>query len=295
MNLLLSLTLLLASLASEGDQGENFQDCLIGCVQMQPQVFPLVHRVLLWDQRAECKYQCMRQDTKQRRHQGLRTLQYYGKWPFVRVLGMQEPLSVVSSVLNAVAHWRGFFAFYAGVHWRQRNLLHILFLYLNTVCWGLSALFHTRDTWLTERLDYFGAAALVIYGTYMAVATVFPWTTRQRVRMAIAFVAFYLYHVTRLSIHFDYGYNMRILVCFGLVFNLTWIVGYLGKRLHDPLAWKVPTAMLLAGAFELYDFAPIGDFLDAHALWHVLTIPLGYLWWKVFRHTLDVHKAPFPV
>lgn len=32
--------------------------------------------------------------------------QFYGKWPFVRFFGIQEPASVFFSFLNLVAHWR---------------------------------------------------------------------------------------------------------------------------------------------------------------------------------------------
>lgn len=32
--------------------------------------------------------------------------QFYGKWPFVRFFGIQEPASVFFSLLNLIAHWR---------------------------------------------------------------------------------------------------------------------------------------------------------------------------------------------
>ena len=32
-------------------------------------------------------------------------------------------------------------------------------------------------------------------------------------------------------------------------------------------------------SFELLDFAPIFRLLDAHAMWHLSTIPLGMAWW----------------
>lgn len=31
--------------------------------------------------------------------------QFYGKWPFERFLGMQEPASVVFSIVNFLSHW----------------------------------------------------------------------------------------------------------------------------------------------------------------------------------------------
>ena len=40
---------------------------------------------------------------------GLPIKQYYGKWPFVRVYGIQEIASTIFSILNALAHGYGIF------------------------------------------------------------------------------------------------------------------------------------------------------------------------------------------
>lgn len=32
--------------------------------------------------------------------------QFHGKWPFIRLFGIQEPASVFFSFLNLFAHWR---------------------------------------------------------------------------------------------------------------------------------------------------------------------------------------------
>ena len=37
-----------------------------------------------------------------------------------------------------------------------------------------------------------------------------------------------------------------------------------------------------SAAFELLDFPPILGLLDAHALWHASTAPLGHLLWVYF-------------
>jgi hypothetical protein len=34
--------------------------------------------------------------------------QYYGKWPFIRFLGMQEPAAVLFSIGNLVMHFQAF-------------------------------------------------------------------------------------------------------------------------------------------------------------------------------------------
>lgn len=34
-----------------------------------------------------------------------------------------------------------------------------------------------------------------------------------------------------------------------------------------------------AMSLELLDFPPLGRILDAHALWHAATVPIGVLWY----------------
>jgi hypothetical protein len=46
---------------------------------------------------------------------GVRTQQYYGKWPFRRFAGMQEPASVAFSVANLLMH-------VLGVDWLRRGM-----------------------------------------------------------------------------------------------------------------------------------------------------------------------------
>lgn len=47
--------------------------------------------------------------------------------------------------------------------------------------------------------------------------------------------------------------------------------------------WVVVFIGGLAMLLEIYDFPPIYGYLDAHALWHAMTIPLTYIWWSFIR------------
>ena len=38
--------------------------------------------------------------------------------------------------------------------------------------------------------------------------------------------------------------------------------------------------MMCAMSLELLDFPPIGRILDAHALWHAATVPIGEMWYN---------------
>lgn len=71
--------------------------------------------MLQWSWEDNCRYDCMQRIVQQRLDRGLPVLQYHGKWPFVRVAGIQEPASVLFSLLNLGAYVVGFPAFWAAI------------------------------------------------------------------------------------------------------------------------------------------------------------------------------------
>ena len=139
---------------------------------------PLHLRLLLWTCPSECDYSCQRSVTVSRlaRDPPESIEQFHGKWPFRRVLGVQEPFSVMFSLANLYAHVLGLAALNREVprtyplHWYYR-----LFGYMGLVCWFWSAVFHTRDFMFTERMDYFAAGANVMYGFFLAPVKVWRW------------------------------------------------------------------------------------------------------------------------
>lgn len=72
------------------------QYCLSFCAVMH-NVFATLYR---------CMWYC------EDRYGDIATFQYFGKWPFIRVFGMQEVASVLFSILNLCAHVYGFFCVY---------------------------------------------------------------------------------------------------------------------------------------------------------------------------------------
>jgi hypothetical protein len=42
-------------------------------------------------------------------------------------------------------------------------------------------------------------------------------------------------------------------------------------------------AFAAASMLELFDFPPIWGILDAHSLWHLATVPLGFQWYEFWR------------
>jgi len=86
------------------------------------------------------------------------TVLFYLKWPFVRVLGVQEPASALFSFLNVLTHGVG-----GLMLWRRsppNAPLLPFWLFFSAVCMNgffWSILFHTRDFPFTELMDYASA------------------------------------------------------------------------------------------------------------------------------------------
>jgi hypothetical protein len=166
---------------------------------------------------------------------------------------------------------------------------------------------HT-DTPLTEKLDYFSAALVILYALYMTVVRLFhlyPGTpafpsrpgrrTLFHAWRAIA-VAVYVGHVSYLGLatRFDYTYNVIFNIMLGLVHHVLWLLFALpgspplARYAAMPGSYRpghVSTAALTvalttaATTLELFDFPPWARVLDAHALWHLATAPLAVLWY----------------
>lgn len=81
--------------------------CHLDAVKFKEHIKPdLVNDILLWTCHDECIYHCMWRTTNAFVSRDWPVPQFYGKWPFKRFLGIQEPASVFFSFLNLLAHWR---------------------------------------------------------------------------------------------------------------------------------------------------------------------------------------------
>jgi len=212
-------------------------------------------------------------------------VQYHGKWPFWRFMGMQEPFSVLFSLMNFLAHLWGYEQVKQCIPPRYPLRKYYLILsYLGFASWTFSMIFHTRDFDLTEKLDYFAAGASVLYGLYYTPIKVFRIDKRTRVKAAllrlwtITCVLLFIAHVSYLTLwRWDYTYNMAANVAVGIVQNLMWtyfsIVSY--SKIKKPwAAWPglIVAWIILAMSLELLDFPPWYGMVDAHSLWHLGTV-----------------------
>eukprot|EP00741_Cyanophora_paradoxa_P004907 tig00000849_g4761.t1 len=261
-----------------------------------PAELPFALKLLRWTCDENCAYECMHAVTEIRLERNETVLQYYGKWPFVRVWGIQEPASVLFSLANLAVH-----AYF--YRWFRRkapsNLpfrrVFMLSAAANVNAWLWSAVFHCRDTPLTEKLDYFSAGLVVLGGLYAALLRIHnAWNCPRLI--GYTFVLLYIAHVSYLSFgRFDYGYNMAASVAVGALHTLAWVVFV--ARTRRPHAWMLVVALLglhAAIALELGDFPPVWLLLDAHSLWHAATPLLAVLWYRFLqadaRFELELHS-----
>lgn len=143
-----------------------------------------INGILLWSCHDECVYRCMWRTTNAFVAREWSVPQFYGKWPFKRFFGIQEPASVLFSFLNLIVHWKmlrkfrddvrsdspmyyvwhvfcAVRAFIRSHHPHDSFEFHLRF----QICingWMCSIIFHTRDFPLTELLDYGFAYSMVL-------------------------------------------------------------------------------------------------------------------------------------
>lgn len=325
--------------ASLGDDLEEFQLCVEHCLilacgrtDLYPDMTPTKYHNLLkdekvdplfdksplslhlkllgWDCESNCDYQCQRLITKERERKGLEIYQFHGKWPFIRVFGIQELFSTIFSIGNFIPNFWGFQLIWKHYNFESKkgsvefaNLYwaYTLVSIVSMCAWFFSTVFHLKDTWDRERLDYFFAGMTVLTGFNAVCVRFFKLykvenDSKRRI-LAITCIIMYVTHVSRLLIDWSYTYNMQANVIVGLSQNILWVylaisqfkqvsnnkVSLMENIKNPEINWTLsPIALVLTVifgmSFELFDFSPIFELLDAHAIWHFVTI-WPTVWW----------------
>jgi hypothetical protein len=206
---------------------------------------------------------------------------------------MQEPFSVLFSLFNFLAHDYGLSQLRESIpkNYPLRKY-YVLFGYFGLASWIFSMIFHTRDFGVTEKLDYFGAGASVLYGLYYTPIRIFQLYKTDDPRKpsllrlwTFLCITLYILHVSYLSFwSWDYTYNMAANVACGIVQNLLWswfsIVEYQRvNRLWAAAPGLIVAWIILAMSLELFDFPPWWGMIDAHSLWHLGTVLPTVLWY----------------
>jgi hypothetical protein len=161
--------------------------------------------------------------------------------------------------------------------------LWVCYALVNINAWLWSSVFHCRDTWLTERLDYFSADLVVVVGLGVAAARTLHLTSRRQLAALAALLGCaLLQHVHYMAaVKFDYGYNMSLCIALGLATAAAWLV-WAARSRHPGRGtlYRFMAAVHAAMLLEVLDFPPLLWLFDAHALWHAATVPLTYLWYR---------------
>ncbi|XP_068665645.1 uncharacterized protein [Aristolochia californica] len=267
---------------------------------------PLYRQWKQWDCKSDCQFQCMLEREKEREKLGHRPVKYHGKWPFKRVFGIQEPVSVALSALNLAMQFHGWLSFFVLLYYKlplqpdNRNTYYeytgLCLIYgllaMNSSFW--SSVFHCRDIDLTEKLDY--ASAVILLGFSLTLSILRAFNVRDeaaRVMVTAPFIAFVTTHVLYLNVYkLDYGLNMKVCVAMGVTQLLIWGI-WAGVTRHPSRfkLWVVVFGGAAAMLLEIYDFPPYEGYVDAHALWHATTIPLTYLWWSFIRDDAEFRTS----
>jgi hypothetical protein len=221
--------------------------------------------------------------------------QFFGKWPFIRVYGIQEPASALASILNFLANVYMIRVMRKSVYVQTpfKNMWSLFGLIsLNT--WVCSTIFHTRDTPITEKMDYFSAFAFVLFQFncfFVRACKLGKDSSLDKKRVLMYFInfasiAYFFYHVYYLGfVKFDYGYNMNVNIAFGALNSVCWICWSLDKYFNSNLnyVWRCGFSVALFDLLmilEVMDFSPILWYVDSHALWHFTTAVIPFLWYK---------------
>ncbi|CDS04990.1 hypothetical protein LRAMOSA07520 [Lichtheimia ramosa] len=288
--------------ALEGDEMPEFIDCLGNCTLQHcdsnndSSSLPLYLRAFFWSCPDNCGYNCMHEYTDT--HSPM--VQFYGKWPFYRLFGIQEPASVAFSIGNGLVHF-----YYLRVAlleipptWYMQPFV-ILYAAININTWIQSSIFHSRDLPVTERLDYFGAALTIMYSLYYAIIRIFSIERRAyQVAIACGLMLLYLVHVLYMSlVSFNYVYNMIACGAVAVIQGALWIVWYLvivwqcrrsnnmdqqqekNKVMYEHWVVYYVAANAATVMLEVFDFPPLWRVFDAHSLWHMSTIFVAPLWY----------------
>ncbi|KAI3757562.1 hypothetical protein L6452_05103 [Arctium lappa] len=265
---------------------------------------PLYIKWKKWDCLSGCRYQCMLVREEDREKSGDRPVKYHGKWPLQRAFGIEEPVAVALSALNLAVQFQGWVSFFILVNYKlslrpnrqtyyeYTGLWHIYgTLSMNFLFW--SAVYHSRDVEVTEKLHYSSGAAVLGFSLIVAILRTFNVRSEAtRVMVAAPLIAFVTTHILYLNCYqFDYGLNMKVCVTMGVAQVLIWGV-WAGVSNHPSRlkVWLVALGDGLIIFFQYYDFPPYWGFLDAHAVWHAIAVPVSYIWWS-FIHDDSEHRT----
>jgi hypothetical protein len=151
--------------------------------------------------------------------------------------------------------------------------------------WFWSFIFHSRDLIFTEKMDYFSSTFFNLFGVVIGLRFCLKNKRCKSVITAwisIVLGVYFIAHCVYLGCYkFDYGFNMMVNVIVGCLQGIIWMA-WIVQNSKKWYAWKIRLVvglMIFGMSFELFDFPPVWGIFDAHSIWHLITIPVAYLFW----------------
>ena len=180
-------------------------------------------RLLGWDCVSECQYQSQWSILNELKDLKISVIpQFYGKWTFYRLFGIQEPASFIFSFLNLFANIRALRNYNKINDNRDKmSMLYRYQAYFAINAWIWSIVYHARESKTTEYLDYFFAYSIALFSLF---EIFIKWlyelgiklSNRALLNISVPFFAMYCYHFYFLFfVHFDYFYNMKVNITTG--------------------------------------------------------------------------------
>jgi hypothetical protein len=159
--------------------------------------------------------------------------------------------------------------------------------------WMASSVYHARKLPSTTLFDYVSAFALLLYSLVIALRRLMgPEANKTMVSiLLLLFTVFAVLQSGRLLLGYvSYDEHMAVCMALAALQSAVWLIWLLVEgRSKDTSTLAVKRykwlcllcQMWLGGAslLEIFDFAPILGHFDAHSLWHLATIPLGFIWY----------------
>lgn len=278
------------SLCSLGDSFPYYRTCVSECSrsicdedgyhkkERSPSYF---EEMFEWQCTSECRYVCMWDLVEAFERKGWNVPQFHGKWPFVRWWGLQEPVSMIASVIHLLVTIYMFRYFYKRVCSKSPMYwIWVTYAVVLMNCWTWSALFHARDLPFNEIMDYISAFAAILFG-FFAIGYRVLLNSPSRILFSICCLLYFLNHTLyrTLDENFDYAYNMKANIVLSIMTSIiifAWTIREWKNLYHVRYALYYMINFMIAAIPEILDFPPILWLVDAHALWHILSIPVTY-------------------
>lgn len=276
-------------------------------------ISPIFQLIFQWDCKLDCNYKCQQFVSNNREINDLPMVQFYGKWPFKRIWGFTEFFLSIFSIGNLYVNWVNLPKILQQYLKNKKHNLelatmyqqYLILLIISVIGWLFSTLFHIRDNAVSETLDYFGAASIIMANFNAITIRYFELfkQDQQATRNYFQFglVCIWILHITKLKLNWDYNYNTVFNLVFGASSIILWMVhSYNTIKLYCendhiynnsiqllPFETKILTKLNYIGIISKTKYIPyIPIFLN---LWLIFGISFEILDFEPWKRLIDGH------